>query len=53
LMLAVSRLWQHENVVAGRWRGNDFCQAERGEILANVKEGTCPIRGRVPSGGTR
>jgi phosphoglycerate dehydrogenase-like enzyme len=26
LMLAVSRrlVWQHENVVAGRWRGNDF-----------------------------
>jgi phosphoglycerate dehydrogenase-like enzyme len=26
LMLAVSRrlIWQHENVVTGRWRGNDF-----------------------------
>ena len=26
LMLAVSRrlVWQHENVVAGRWRGNDY-----------------------------
>ena len=26
LMMAVSRrlIWQHENVVAGRWRGNDF-----------------------------
>jgi len=26
LMLAVSRrlVWQHEDVIAGRWRGNDF-----------------------------
>ena len=34
LMLAVSRrlVWQHENVAAGRWRGNDFSQARMLEL---------------------
>jgi phosphoglycerate dehydrogenase-like enzyme len=34
LMLAVSRrlVWQHENVSAGRWRGNDSSQARMFEL---------------------
>ncbi len=34
LMLAVSRrlVWQHENVAAGRWRGNDVSQARMFEL---------------------
>jgi phosphoglycerate dehydrogenase-like enzyme len=38
LMLAVSRklVWQHENVVAGRWRGNDFDATRLYEIEDKV-----------------
>jgi len=34
LMLAVNRklVWQHENVVAGRWRGNDFSSTKLYEL---------------------
>ncbi len=34
LMLAVSRrlIWQHANVVAGRWRGNDFASVKLAEL---------------------
>ncbi len=34
LMLAVSRrlVWQHTNVVAGRWRGNDFASVKLSEL---------------------
>jgi phosphoglycerate dehydrogenase-like enzyme len=34
LMLAVSRrlIWQHANVVAGRWRGNDFANVRLYEL---------------------
>ncbi|MBX6376803.1 MAG: lactate dehydrogenase [Acetobacteraceae bacterium] len=46
LMLAVCRrlVWQHENVVAGRWRGNDPAQVRlyelRGKTLGIVGLGT-------------
>lgn len=46
LMLAVSRrlIWQHQNVAAGRWRGNNFAEVKlyelRGRKLGIVGLGT-------------